>query len=160
MFQRILICKYLRVIHPNLILFQKFFHGSTAGYTTILYLYFFVKLCDAKLTFLHACFSRFLNSTDVTKSHKASHLFATWPQYRLCYHHMSMNHNENLRPILYVTISFISARLAYYILSIDQKQSSIGVLRKRSSENIQQIYRNRKPMPKCDFACLCSTSVL
>ena len=31
-----------------------------------------------------------------------------------------------------------------------QKQSSIGVLRKRCSENVQQIYR-RSPMPKCHF---------
>ena len=31
-----------------------------------------------------------------------------------------------------------------------QKQSSIGVLRKRCSENLQLIYR-RTPMPKCDF---------
>ena len=31
-----------------------------------------------------------------------------------------------------------------------QKQPSSGVLRKRCSENMQQIYR-RKPMPKCDF---------
>ena len=32
----------------------------------------------------------------------------------------------------------------------DQKQPPRGVLRKRCSENIQQIYR-RTPMPKCDF---------
>ena len=31
-----------------------------------------------------------------------------------------------------------------------QKQSSRGVLGKRCSENMQQIYR-RTPMPKCDF---------
>ena len=31
-----------------------------------------------------------------------------------------------------------------------QEQPSSGVLRKRFSENIQQIYR-RTPMPKCDF---------
>ena len=31
-----------------------------------------------------------------------------------------------------------------------QKHSSGGVLRKRGSENMQQIYR-RTPMPKCDF---------
>ena len=30
------------------------------------------------------------------------------------------------------------------------KQLSRGVLRKRCSENVQQIYR-RTPMPKCDF---------
>ena len=33
---------------------------------------------------------------------------------------------------------------------IMQKQPSRGVLRKRCSENMQQIYR-RTPMPKCDF---------
>ena len=32
-----------------------------------------------------------------------------------------------------------------------QKQSSRGVLKKRCSENIQQIYR-RTPMPNCDFS--------
>ena len=31
-----------------------------------------------------------------------------------------------------------------------QKQPPRGVLKKRCSENMQQIYR-RKPMPKCDF---------
>ena len=31
-----------------------------------------------------------------------------------------------------------------------QKQPSRGILRKRHSENLQQIYR-RTPMPKCDF---------
>ena len=31
-----------------------------------------------------------------------------------------------------------------------QKQPSRGVLKKRCSENMQQIYR-RKPMPNCDF---------
>ena len=33
---------------------------------------------------------------------------------------------------------------------VNQKHSSRGVLEKRCSENMQQIYR-RKPMPKCDF---------
>ena len=32
----------------------------------------------------------------------------------------------------------------------EQKQSSRAVLRKKCSENMQQIYR-RIPMPKCDF---------
>ena len=31
-----------------------------------------------------------------------------------------------------------------------QKQPSRGVLRKRSSDNMQEIYR-KTPMPKCDF---------
>ena len=31
-----------------------------------------------------------------------------------------------------------------------QKQPSRGVLREKSSENMQHIYR-RTPMPKCDF---------
>ena len=35
-------------------------------------------------------------------------------------------------------------------ISVLQKQPSRGVLRKRCSENMQQIYR-RTPMPKCDF---------
>ena len=33
---------------------------------------------------------------------------------------------------------------------VNQKHSSRGVLEKRCSENMQQIYR-RTPMPKCDF---------
>ena len=37
-----------------------------------------------------------------------------------------------------------------YLNGIIQKQLSRGVLRKRCSENMQQIYR-RTPMPKCDF---------
>ena len=39
-----------------------------------------------------------------------------------------------------------------------QKQQPTGVLKKRCSENMQQIYR-RAPMPKCDFnkaALLCN----
>ena len=36
------------------------------------------------------------------------------------------------------------------LLNISQKQSSRGVLRKRCSENMQQIYR-RTPMSKCEF---------
>ena len=38
---------------------------------------------------------------------------------------------------------------AYSTLTV-QKQPSTGVLIKRCSENMQQIYR-RTPMPKCDF---------
>ena len=34
--------------------------------------------------------------------------------------------------------------------SFDQKQPSIGVIKKRCSENMQQIYR-RTPTLKCDF---------
>ena len=37
-----------------------------------------------------------------------------------------------------------------FINSKSQKQPSRGVLSKRCSENMQQIYR-RTPMPKCDF---------
>ena len=37
-----------------------------------------------------------------------------------------------------------------FIFDISQKQSSRGVLKKRCSENMQQIYR-RTSMPKCDF---------
>ena len=40
-------------------------------------------------------------------------------------------------------------------MALDQKQpSSMGVLMKRCSENMQQIYRKftaSLPMPKCDF---------
>ena len=35
-------------------------------------------------------------------------------------------------------------------LNLVQKQPLRGVLKKRCSENMQQIYR-RTPMPKCDF---------
>ena len=44
----------------------------------------------------------------------------------------------------------ISQKYLSLILSDTQKQSSIGVLWKRCSENMQQIYR-RTPMTKCDF---------
>ena len=37
-----------------------------------------------------------------------------------------------------------------FVTSLIQKQRSRGVLRKRCSENIQQLY-GRTPMPKCDF---------
>ena len=37
-----------------------------------------------------------------------------------------------------------------FVYRTEQKQPSRGVLRKRCSENMQQIYR-RIPMPKCDF---------
>ena len=37
-----------------------------------------------------------------------------------------------------------------FILAIVQRQPCRGVLKKRCSENIQQIY-SRTPMPKCDF---------
>ena len=39
-----------------------------------------------------------------------------------------------------------------------QKQSSIGVLRKRCSENMKPIYR-RTPMPKCDFSKVASNFI-
>ena len=41
-------------------------------------------------------------------------------------------------------------RFVSFHLTSFQKQPSRGVLKKRCSENIQQIYR-RRPMPKCDF---------
>ena len=36
------------------------------------------------------------------------------------------------------------------VTAVGQKQPSRAVLRRRCSENMQQIYR-RTPMPKCDF---------
>ena len=53
------------------------------------------------------------------------------------------------------TINSLSVCLLFcyhlmFLMSSAQKQTSRGVLRKRCSENIQQIYR-RTPMPKCDF---------
>ena len=45
----------------------------------------------------------------------------------------------------------ISILASYFFLNPDvEKQPSRGVLEKRSSENMQQIYR-RTPMPKRDF---------
>ena len=44
----------------------------------------------------------------------------------------------------------IDTRYHYDPDNIIQKHPSRGLLRKRCSENIQQIYR-RTPMPKCDF---------
>ena len=41
-------------------------------------------------------------------------------------------------------------RVSKRYFSLTQKEPSRGVLRKRCSENMQQIYR-RTRMPKCDF---------
>ena len=43
-----------------------------------------------------------------------------------------------------------SKPVLYFFHCFVQKQPSRGVLRKRCSENMQQIYR-RAPMPKCDI---------
>ena len=48
------------------------------------------------------------------------------------------------------TLFFISNEGELPQYSKKQKQSFKGVLRKRCSENMQQVYR-RKPMPKCHF---------
>ena len=47
--------------------------------------------------------------------------------------------------------AFLSAYIEITFFLIYQKQSSKGVLRKRCSENMQQIYR-RTPLPNCDFS--------
>ena len=41
--------------------------------------------------------------------------------------------------------------ILFQVISDNQKQPSIGVLMKRCSENIQQIYW-KTLMPKCDFS--------
>ena len=46
--------------------------------------------------------------------------------------------------------TFCLITVCKYIAWNKQKQPSIGVLVKRCSKNMQQIYR-RTPMPKCDF---------
>ena len=79
-----------------------------------------------KVTIIHGCFSRFLNCANSTKSRKASHIF-------FCIS-LSARCQKYLLPILYLC----------------QRQPFRGVLRKRCSENMQQIY-TRTPMPKCDF---------
>ena len=59
-----------------------------------------------------------------------------------------------LQPYIQKLIDLFSHRLTELVFpwhfSIIQKQPSRGVLLKRFSENMQQIYR-RTPMPKCDF---------
>ena len=67
---------------------------------------------------------------------------------------------ESLQFAIFFTARYLDIRfwdLLYFIcLKLSpqywylQKQPSRGVLRKRCSENMQQIYR-RTPMPKCDF---------
>ena len=54
---------------------------------------------------------------------------------------------------LWIKFNFDSQRIKDLSGSeeIQQKQPSIGVLRKRCSENMQQIYRRRTPMSKCEF---------
>ena len=42
------------------------------------------------------------------------------------------------------------SKYSHKTIEITQKQPHRGVLKKRCSENMQQIYR-RTPMPKCDF---------
>ena len=54
----------------------------------------------------------------------------------------------NKRRIIYAIISHIFPKS--YNRKHLQKQPSRGVLRKRCSKNMPQIYR-RTPMPKCDF---------
>ena len=49
-----------------------------------------------------------------------------------------------------ITIFLFGVSLDYHITILFQKQPCSGVLRKRCSENLQQIYR-RTPMPKYDF---------
>ena len=46
--------------------------------------------------------------------------------------------------------AFLSAYIEITFFLFYQKQSSKGVLRKRCSENMQQIYK-RTPLPNCDF---------
>ena len=52
-------------------------------------------------------------------------------------------------------ISLVSA-IRFLKKDFDMKQPSRGVLGKRFSENMQQIYR-RTPMPKCDFNTVAAT---
>ena len=47
--------------------------------------------------------------------------------------------------------AFLSAYIEITFFLFYQKQSSKGVLRKRCSENMQQIYR-RTSLPNCDFS--------
>ena len=51
---------------------------------------------------------------------------------------------------LWIDQSEVLYRLKSMSVAHHQKQPSRGVLRKRCSENMKQIYR-RTPMPKCDF---------
>ena len=44
----------------------------------------------------------------------------------------------------------VNSKKIHHHIDKCQKQPSRGVLKKRCSENIQQIYR-RTPVPKCDF---------
>ena len=48
------------------------------------------------------------------------------------------------------TAGYLAKNYKVYVVCIMQKLSSIGVLRKRSSGNMDQIYK-RTPVPKCDF---------
>ena len=58
-------------------------------------------------------------------------------------------HMLNIVHIRGVILHLISMQTSFLVIQ-NQKQPHRGVLRKRCSENTQQIYR-RTPMPKCDF---------
>ena len=62
---------------------------------------------------------------------------------KLCLTYWWCNDGLSKQMDIFLTYSFFKC-------SNFQKQPSRGVLRKRCSENMQQIYR-RTPMPKCDF---------
>ena len=57
--------------------------------------------------------------------------------------------NDSIKILLFFQVLNTSYEVFITVFKV-KKQSSKGVLRKRSSENMQKIYR-RTPMPKCDF---------
>ena len=70
--------------------------------------------------------------------------------------HNVRQHQSKTLEYLKIQESLRSENLTeYYYICKEQKQPSRDVLRKRCSENMQQIYR-RTPMPKCDFNNLAS----
>ena len=60
---------------------------------------------------------------------------------------------RNLDPVQHLWVFFQKYLIAWakdFVTNNFQKQASRGVLKKRCSENMHQIYRGT-PMPKCDF---------
>ena len=85
-----------------------------------------------------------LTSQDSTFSHTCenSKMFTITSKYFIFF-----NNKPPASWVAYITRDFLTSYSRSYY---SQKQPPKGVIKKRCSENTQQIYR-RTPMPKCDF---------
>ena len=65
---------------------------------------------------------------------------------------------KNMYEKLLLTLTIIFYNISVWLKTENQKHPSSGVLRKRCSENMKQIYR-KTLMPKCDFNKLLSNFI-